>query len=137
MGDCREAGTYRPWDPAWQTAETMQHLREVLAGQRFRMQREEDLQEGIARAIESAGIPFEREAILSKWDRVDFLVGGVALEVKVAGSLRNVVCQLLRYAKCPRVQGILLVTTRSQVAIPAGLVEGKPIECLTVFRGLQ
>ena len=116
---------------------TMARLRELLAGQRFRLRTEEDLQEGIARNLESAGIPFEREFILSPGDRVDFLVGDIALEVKVAGSLRRVVAQLVRYAAHERVRGVLLVTTRACAVVPPVEINGKPVSALLLLRGFQ
>jgi len=88
---------------------------------------EEHLQQDIARALVRLGIPFEREPRLSGKDRPDFMVGGVAVEVKIKGGVTEVTRQLSRYAQHERVSELLLVTSRMQlVAVPTEL-NGKPV----------
>ena len=81
-----------------------------------------------------------RELVLTKRDRLDFLVGysplwsavpmGTAVEVKVGGSLSDLTRQLARYAEHNDVTGLLVVTTKDRHRqLPASL-SGKPIACL-------
>jgi hypothetical protein len=72
-------------------------------------------------------IPMKREVCLTAKDRVDFLVGRVAVELKVDSARNAVLRQLLRYAQSERVDEILLVTTRYSHCNMPHEVSGKPI----------
>lgn len=111
---------------------TARTVAEVLAPYRFRWAREDDLQRAIAGALAGAGLPLEREVALTRRDRVDLLVGRVAVEVKIAGSARGVRRQLARYAGSPLVDEIVLVTARSAHTALAGVVGGKPVEVVSL-----
>lgn len=117
-------------------AEALRVAREVvetLDDYRLAQNNEAELQGAIEKVLREEGFLFEREARLSARDRPDFLVApGVALEVKVNGSVPEVERQLKRYAESARVAVLLLVTTRGQHLMPAAL-EGKPV--LTLFVG--
>jgi hypothetical protein len=111
-------------------------LAELLAAHRMVWSSEDQLQAGIAAALAAAGIAHEREVRLSPRNRVDLLVGRVAVEVKVARrtALGDIAAQLGRYAASPDVDELLLVTTRPQhQALPAE-VGRKPLHVL-VMRG--
>lgn len=72
----------------------------------------------------------QREVVLTARDRPDFMVGPLAIELKVKGSPADVARQLMRYAEHPSVGAILLVTTRSSHrAMPAQMC-GKPVRVL-------
>lgn len=88
----------------------------TLRSARFVHVDEDELQRGIAEVLSRAEIAFEREVRLSDRDRIDFLVGGLGIEVKLAGSARSVRRQLERYAASSRVEALLLVTDRLQAA---------------------
>lgn len=87
---------------------------------------EDDLQRGVALALEAAGVRFEREAVLDQHSRPDFLVPGMpatelcqlAVEVKIKGSTAALIRQLWRYAEHPRVVGVLLVTPSYRLTCP-------------------
>ena len=108
-------------------------LRDVLAGYRFRFASERDLQDGIARVLDDAGIAHRREAPLGPLGRagtIDFLVGDVGIEVKIKGALAQVTRQLHRYAEEPAVRELLLVTGSAQLdRLPRALC-GKPLDVL-------
>jgi hypothetical protein len=63
------------------------------------------------------GFVVERECVLSAGSRIDFLIRNscqsVGLEVKVKGALASVQRQLERYARDPRVESLILATTRA------------------------
>lgn len=86
---------------------------------------EPPLRDAIAKALTYAGVAFSREAKIGHQARADFLVGRIAVEVKIAGSLSEVTRQLFRYAECD-IDGIVLVTTRVQLARVPPIILGKP-----------
>lgn len=107
-------------------------VRRTLTASRLARSSETELQESIEAALAREGFAsVQREVELSPTDRIDFLLdSGVGLEVKMAGSLASVTRQLSRYARSPRVNVLVLVTTRSQLrAVPAELL-GKPVEVI-------
>lgn len=110
---------------------------QALAGKRFIESDEASLQAGIALALESAGVVFEREVRLSEHDRVDFLIDRTALEVKVDGSLSAVTRQLHRYAQSERVAEIVLVTTRMQHSRLPLALNGKRILVIPTMGGIR
>jgi hypothetical protein len=78
-----------------------------------------------AAALDAAGVAHKREVQLSKRDIVDFMVGGLAIELKIKGSRTEIARQLERYAEHDRVTEIMLVTCRS-IALPPS-IGGKPV----------
>ena len=119
---------------------TPQALARLLAGWRFPCSPESALQKGIAEALTSLGLTFEREARLGQRDRIDFIVGPaggprLGLEVKVQGAFPAVARQIQRYQAHPEVSGLLLVTTRAgHTELPPSL-GGKPVAVLHVTPG--
>lgn len=108
---------------------------ELLRGARFAFSSEKQLQQGIAQLLESNGVAFTREFRFSPRDRVDFfLASGVALEVKIAGSVSQLFEQVQRYAADARVSGIVIVASRSKFQQIPSEVGGKPVE-VVVRRG--
>jgi hypothetical protein len=101
----------------------------LLRGYRFSSTGEAELQRGIDKVLTDAGLQVQREKHLSRKDRPDFLVqDGVAIEVKIDGSLTAVMRQISRYATQPAVLAIILVTTRATHAVrmPESFC-GKPV----------
>lgn len=71
------------------------------------------------------GFGVEREFVLSKQDRPDFLIDGcVAIEVKMRASGSAVLSQLARYATHRRVKAIVVATPRltSLAGMPAEIL---------------
>lgn len=99
---------------------------ETVHGYRFSVSNEQELQEGLWRVL--AGMDgARREVRLDERSRIDFLIGGVGIEVKVDGSLADLVRQATRYSKFAEVSEIVVVTTRSRhLGLPAQL-GGKPV----------
>jgi hypothetical protein len=119
------------------TAITPERLRQVLLGYRYSFTNERALQDGIAQALYQRGIQFDREVRLSDEDRPDFMVDGIAVEVKVDGSLSAVTRQLQRYAQHKRVRALLLVTSLGRLANLPEELSGKPVVALSLLGGLR
>lgn len=99
-------------------------LRKVIDAYRFRYVTESDLQDGIEDALRVNGIDYRREQPISKTDRPDFLVGGIAVEVKTKGTLPALLRQINRYAAHDYVRSILVIGTPRWIhAIPQVLGE--------------
>ncbi len=99
---------------------------DLLGVYRFSYQHERDLQDGVEEVLAGAGLDFRREHRFTQQDVVDFLVGDVALECKVAGGLNEVLRQLRRYAEQQDVAAVVLLTSRAHHRPPATLA-GKPV----------
>lgn len=84
--------------------------------------------------LSQAGIEHRREVFLTPKDRPDFMVEGVAIELKVDGSAPEVTRQLMRYVQHPYVTGVVLVTTRQRHMCMPPTMQGKPVRCLFVGR---
>lgn len=108
----------------------------AIARARFRWVTEADLQDGLAQVLEAAGLPFRREVILSDEDRIDFMVGGVGVEVKIKGAIRPTLAQLERYAGHEGVTELVLVTGRLQLTGMPRKLKGKPLRVLALVGSL-
>lgn len=115
---------------------TAQQIAGLLSSFRFRFSEEKDLQEGIEKALAGAGIPFEREVHLDAGDIVDFMVGGVAVEVKIDGSLSALTRQVARYARHERVAEILVVSSRNRLVNLPASIGAKPLHTLSLAGGM-
>ncbi len=87
-------------------------LRSVLKQWKLPTWDEKVMQSSISDVLKEAGIKFERERRLED-GQIDFLVGSVGLECKLAGSWVEVLRQLTKYAKDDCIQEILVVTTKA------------------------
>lgn len=101
----------------------------------FTYANEAELQAGVERALKMRGLEFERERCLGEAGRIDFLVERrIGVEVKVAGAMPAVLEQLLRYAACPEIDELVLVTTRASHSDIPRTLGGKPV-VVHVLRG--
>ena len=87
-------------------------LAALLRSHKLPFGNEAALQSAVAELLNAHGITFAREHRLDAANRLDFLVGGVAIECKVDGSQSAVLRQLRRYAGHSEVTSLLLVTSR-------------------------
>lgn len=94
---------------------------------------EEALHAEAARAFALAGLSAVHEARLGPRCRIDFLVGGVGVELKKSrpapGALRR---QLSRYAACPQVEELVVAAPRA-VRLPRE-IGGKRVTMLGLER---
>lgn len=92
---------------------TASEVARVLRMHTFNFDNEDELQQGIAKALELAGAPFSREVRLSPRDRIDFVVHArheIGIEVKVTSTGR-LLAQVKRYLESDQIEGIVIVTT--------------------------
>lgn len=106
---------------------TVDELGAALRRFRFRFNSERELHKGIAQCLDSLGISYSYEHSISSTDRLDFLVGTIAIEAKVDGSLADLTRQVHRYAKSDRVQAIVVVSSKARHRQLPREIQGKPV----------
>ena len=96
------------------TRATATALAGLIRRARLDLSTEKHAQADLERALKQAAIAYEREVTLAPGDIVDFLVDGVALEVKLRGiGKRRIFKQLERYAGAERVRAVMLASNIS------------------------
>ena len=109
----------------------------VLSRYRFRFTDEDDLQKGIAAALQANGLAFHREESLSARDRPDFLLdGGLAIEVKIKGSLSELLRQAARYLEHEEIRAVLVVGSPGWLNRIPETMQGKPLRPLRLIGSL-
>ncbi len=127
------------------TLSYLKYVDELLRSVRLPQANERELQEAIAELLDDTQITYKREVRLCDEDRIDFMLRAIAMEVvtdvddpgedheigvevKLDGTLPQLIRQLDRYAQHDSVQGLLVVVARSRhLAIPKKL-NGKPVK---------
>ncbi len=87
-----------------------------LECRRMPLRDEKRLQDMIETELRAAGVTFEREVRLDHptgIDIIDFMIGGVGLEIKIRGQRRRIYDQVERYLFHDRVRALVLATSRS------------------------
>jgi hypothetical protein len=115
---------------------SVEQLASILGRHRYNFTNEAELQEGVAEVLTGAGVAFEREVRITDRDRLDFLVGAVAVEVKIQGGAAPLIRQLGRYAALDRVEQLFVVTSRTLLARMPKHLNGKPITGVIVRGGM-
>jgi len=105
----------------------------LLTTNRLPLSDEKVLQRSIADVLEAAALDFEREVRLGDGDIVDFMLGGLAIEVKIKGARRAIYRQLERYCRHEAVTSIILATN-VPMALPVE-INGKPTAIAQLGRG--
>lgn len=115
---------------------TLDQLSALLGSFRFRFVTEKDLQDGIEAVLAKAQVSYRREQSLNVSDRPDFMVAGIAIEVKTKGSLADLLRQASRYAGSNEVSSILVVGSPHWLTrVPAELA-GKPVRAVRLIGSL-
>jgi len=96
----------------------------ILAKYRFDTSCEATLQAQIENVLQESGIEYQREVHLSLRDRIDFLVHGIGIEVKITGSAKAIFRQCQKYCTYDQIESFILVSGRS-MGLPE-TIEGKP-----------
>lgn len=117
----------------------MDQIVTALQGARFDCTDEYRMQDGVAQALAAAGLEAEREAVLSRAERIDFLVAGVGIECKVDGSAAAVARQVVGYLQHPQVSALLLITARARLgrSLPPSITVGGTIKLVRVVETWQ
>lgn len=110
----------------------LEAIQRVLSLSRFPLNSEKDLQAAIEAHFNYLGVEYSREHNLGDGDIVDFMVGAVAVEVKIKGARRAIYRQCERYAAHDNVEAILLVTNVAMGFPPE--IGGKPTAVLHLGR---
>lgn len=113
--------------------ELVESVYKCIQRRRLNLNSEAALQLDIENAFKEDGIVFEREVILSKKDRPDFMCGCIAVEVKIKGSAKSIYRQCERYCQHGLVEALILVTNRS-MGLPEE-INGKPCYLINLGRG--
>lgn len=110
---------------------SIERIWDALSGKRYRYHNEVALHEGLAAALDEAGIDYQREVHVTG-GRIDFVVDDVGIEVKVNGSPDALRRQIVRYAADDRFTTFLVVTTKPVHRVIARPVDDKPVHVLTI-----
>ena len=87
----------------------------------------------MAQALGAAGIGAAHEVRLAPRCRIDFMAGGIGIEIKKKRPERaKLIAQLARYAACPQVRALIVVAPRG-VNLPRRIGE-KPVTMLALER---
>jgi hypothetical protein len=110
-------------------------LRAAIAAHRFNFGNEEEFQRGIAEAFKTMGIEYQREVVLTKKDRIDFMLAdGLGVEVKIDGSISALTRQLHRYAQLETIKALVVVTGRVRLTKLPNAMNGKTVNVIPVLR---
>ncbi|MBS9476219.1 hypothetical protein [Ancylobacter radicis] len=107
-------------------------LKQFFGMVRFPLNDEKKLQAAMQEHLDGGGRAFTREHVLGPGDVVDFMVDGIAVEVKIKGQRRAIYRQCKRYAAHEAVEGLLLITNVA-MGFPEDM-EGKPTAVLNLGR---
>ena len=123
--------------PAPTVDQVLENLISILSRRRYRFTDENDLQRGIEQVLTEAKIDFQREARLNASDRLDFLLpGGVAIEVKIKGSIAELLRQASRYLARPEIQAVLVVGSPHWITRVPETLNDKPLRALRLVGSL-
>lgn len=111
---------------------TAKRLHDLLSKCRFTLSNEMALQAEIGSFLTINKIEYAREVRLSTKDRIDFMVEGVGIEVKLKGRAMAIYKQCERYCGCPAVKELVLVSNRS-MGLPDE-INGRPVYLLNLGR---
>ena len=104
----------------------------ALKGRKLPLENEKVLQGRMEEIFTESAVEFDREFWLDKESKPDFMIDGVAVEVKITGSRLEIYRQVQRYAKHEAVKAIILVTNKSIGTIV--LHENKPFKLIALNR---
>lgn len=94
---------------------------------------EYDMHELVERALEQAELPVAHEVRLGPGRRIDFMCGGVGIEVKKGKPARAaVLSQLRRYALSGAVEALIVVAP-GDLRLPRA-IGGVPVRCVALAR---
>ena len=112
------------------TARVINALRTIRCGAACT---EEELHIQTAQALADAGLEVRHEVSLAPRCRIDFMCGGVGIEIKKSRPPRaRLIAQLTRYAACEQVQALVVAAPRG-VDLPSR-IGGKRVTLIALER---
>lgn len=112
---------------------TPQEIVRFVETRRWPLSDEKRLQADMGAELSKAGIAHRREVVLAPGDIVDFMVGDIAVEVKIKGARREIYRQCERYCQHETVRSLVLATNVA-MGMPA-FISGRPILVAHLSRG--
>lgn len=108
-----------------------------LRQHRSALVREDALQETIAKALDGAGLRYQKELRLGPGERLDFFLTdeGVALEVKRSRAGQEEWRQVGRYLAHDQVKAAIIIAPRVE-PLGAPTLAGKPVHALPLWKFL-
>lgn len=82
----------------------------ILKRQRFNIENEKELQQQIVSVLDKYQVAYKREHRLNEKDIPDFLIGDIAMEIKIKGRRIDIFKQCMRYSMHDEVKSVLLIT---------------------------
>jgi hypothetical protein len=110
----------------------------LLKSYRYSVGTEDSFQRSLEEVLVRHRIQFLREYKLgSEYGRIDFYLPNqrFGIELKVTGSPSEVLRQLHRYAQCPDISALILLTARARLAFAPLQVNGRPLLAVGVWEG--
>lgn len=112
----------------------LEQIEQAISALRAPIQQGEyDLHRLVMDALDAAGLHWEHEVKLAPRCRIDLMCGSVGVEIK-RGKVEKgrILAQLTRYAACPQITGLILVTEKT-VPVPKQ-IGGKPVRLICLNR---
>lgn len=106
---------------------TPTEIARLISGHRYSFRTEDQLQAQIATVLDGAGIAAKREVRITEKDRLDFLAGSIAIEVKIGSTRPQVLAQIHRYAQSDRISAIILVSRKQRHLDMPDTLNGKDV----------
>ena len=116
----------------------MSELLAVLKAYRYSVGSEDSFQRSLEQVLVRHGISFLREHELGPdYGRIDFYLPErkLGIELKVKGSPSQVLRQLHRYAQCPEIAALILLTARARFRHAPANINAKPLFAVPVWEG--
>lgn len=102
---------------------------EVIHSIKINFSNEAECHRGIKEAFDAAGIAYQHEVKIPE-GRLDFLIDGVGVEVKLDGSLSDLTRQLYKYSLSSKLTGLAVITNKNRLTyLPLEMSE-KPLEVI-------
>lgn len=112
---------------------------ELLKTYRYSVGSEDSFQRSLEQVLLRHRIAFRREHQLGpEYGRIDFYLPDrkFGIELKVKGSPSQVLRQLHRYAQCPDIGALILMTARARLGLAPASINGRPVVAVAVWEGL-
>lgn len=100
----------------------MLNLVAALQSYRYSYSDELEFQNGIAQALESSFISYQREVDLISLGMIDFVCDRIGIECKIKGGRHDLFRQIARYAEHADIDHIIIASSRRS------LIQGAPVK---------